>query len=247
MALPLLITSEKLSGIQELRFGQSTRNGGVSPEPYGMNTSFRVGDEADHVKANRKKLLSLLGIARSEMAVPVQCHSDVVQIARHPGEYPACDGLVTDQAGLALAISVADCLPIVIYDALHRAVALVHAGWRGSAKGIARHAVQVMVREFQTDVARLAVYLGPSASVCCYEVGPEVAKLFPLECVDERKGRLYLNLKEANRRQLLDLGVEAQNLEVSSYCTICEPRLFHSYRRDKERSGRMMAVACITN
>ena len=247
MALPLLITSEKLSGIQELRFGQSTRNGGVSPEPFGMNTSFRVGDHPDHVRANRKKLLSQLGIERTEMAVPVQCHSDVVQVARRPGEYPSCDGLVTDQIGLVLSISVADCLPIAMYDGVHKAVALVHSGWRGTAKGIARLALQLMAREFRTDAAHLIVYLGPSAGVCCYEVGPEVAELFPPECVEKRNGRLYLNLKEANRRQLLDLGVEERNIEVSPHCTICEPRLFHSYRRDKERSGRMMAVARITN
>jgi YfiH family protein len=245
MDLSLLITSEKLSRIPGLRFGLSTRKGGVSADPYGMNTSLRVGDRAEHVHANRKRLLGLLGLENVPLALPVQCHSNVVLIATRPGEYPACDGLATAKTGLALAVSIADCLPVVLYDSRHRAVALVHAGWRGTAEGIAQRAVRVMGREFRSNAADLTVYLGPSAGVCCYEVGPEVAERFPEPCVERRANGLYLDLKEANLRQLLDVGVERRDVEVSPHCTICEPDLFHSYRRDRADSGRMMAIASL--
>ena len=245
MAYSLLITSEKLSQIKGLRFGMSTRNGGVSADPYGMNTSLRVGDEAERVHANRQKLLSMLGVEDVPLAVPLQCHSSVVRIADRAGEYRDCDALATSQTGLALGISVADCLPIVLYDGAQRAVALVHAGWRGTAEGIAEHAVRVMAREFRTNAADLTVYLGPSAGVCCYEVGPEVAERFPAAFLTRRPNGQYLDLKGANLRQLLGVGVERKNIEVSTHCTICEPDLFHSYRRDRDRSGRMMAVVCL--
>jgi YfiH family protein len=247
MAFPPLITSEKLSRVKEVRFGLSTRNGGVSPEPYGMNTSLRVGDEAENVRANRRRILGFLGIDGAQLAAPLQCHSNVVRAVAQPGEYPACDGLTTDRISLALVISVADCLPIVLYDARHRAVSLVHAGWRGTSGQIVQSAVRVMAHEFQTDAAELTVYLGPSAGVCCYEVGSEVAERFPAACVEERARRLYLDLKGANLQQLLDVGAERKNVEVSPHCTICEPDQFHSYRRDREESGRMMAVVSLIN
>jgi copper oxidase (laccase) domain-containing protein len=103
----------------------------------------------------------------------------------------------------------------------------------------------MMGQEFGTTGSDLVVYLGPSASVCCYEVGPEVAERFPERVIEARAGKLFLDLKQANLQQLLSSGVKREQIEISSYCTICHPTLFHSYRRDRELSGRMMAVASL--
>jgi polyphenol oxidase len=139
-------------------------------------------------------------------------------------------------------ITVADCLPVVLFDPKAAVLGHVHAGWRGSASGIVRKAVTMMQSEFGASPDAMTAYLGPSAGVCCYEVGREVADAFLLEQLEVRNGRTYLNLKKANLDQLLECGLRPENIEISALCTICSPQLFHSYRRDREKSGRMMAV-----
>jgi len=230
-----------------VRFAMSTRVGGVSPEPRGMNLSFRVGDDPANVVENRKRFFGSLGIMESGLAIPHQCHSNNIQIVSLPGEYDACDGLVTQTKGLFLSVSVADCLPVVLYDSTNSVLGLVHAGWRGTAQGIVAKTVELMVKHFRADSSGMVAYLGPSAGVCCYEVGREVAEAFSLDQVERHGDRLSLNLKRANCHQLLGTGLSVENIEISPYCTICTPQLFHSHRRDGNKSGRMMAAASLVN
>jgi YfiH family protein len=120
----------------------------------------------------------------------------------------------------------------------------VHAGWKGTVGFIVNRAVEKMKTEFKTDPAQLVAYIGPSAGACCYEVGEEVAVMFGNKIVPYHK-KAFLDLKKENMLQLMQLGVSASNIEVSSSCTICEKKLFHSFRRDSQKAGRMMAVICI--
>lgn len=223
----------------------STRQGGTSPEPLGMNLSFRVGDKPERVGENRRRFFGALGFDPQRVAIPLQCHSSHIQSVNLPGEYDSCDGLVTTTKNLPLVITVADCLPIVLFDPRAAVLGHVHAGWRGSAGAIVRKAVTMMMDEFGASPTTMVAYLGPSAGVCCYEVGREVADAFLPDKLDIRNGRIYLNLKKANTDQLLECGLRSENIEVSDSCTICSPELFHSYRRDREKSGRMMAVVSI--
>jgi YfiH family protein len=153
--------------------------------------------------------------------------------------------LVTATAHLWLAVSVADCVPIVLVDPQRRVVAALHAGWRGTVQRIVERGITLMVESFNTRPADLRVYLGPSASVCCYEVGEEVFSKFTDEVLVRRNGAVYVDLKKENKQQLMDCGVLEEHIEVSPWCTICTPRLFHSYRRDGNRSGRMMAAIAL--
>ena len=242
-----LIVSEKLSQFREVVFAMSTRHGGVSPPPFGMNLSFHVGDEDANVVQNRKRLSGSLGLDIDRAAFPLQCHTNVVKVALGPGEYDACDALATEQPNLPLVVTVADCLPIVLFDFKKKALSLVHTGWKGTAQRIAENAIRLMADEFRSSSTELIAYLGPSAGVCCYEVGLEVAERFPERLVERRSGGLFLDLKQANLQQLLSWGVKRDHIEISSYCTICHPEMFHSYRRDGEKSGRMMAVASLIN
>jgi len=223
----------------------STRHGGVSPEPLGMNLSFRVGDDQKHVEENRRRFFGTLGLDPHRLAVPLQCHSDHVQIVGGPGEYESCDGLITNTADLPLVVTVADCLPVVVFEPAKAVLAHVHAGWRGSARKIVEKTVGIMGREFGTSPDSMVAFLGPSAGVCCYEVGGEVAEVFPPGEIERRNSKMFLNLKKANVDQLLACGLRRENIEVSSRCTICTPDLFHSFRRDGNQSGRMMSVAMI--
>lgn len=223
----------------------STRQGGVSPEPLGMNLSFRVGDDQKNVEENRRRFFEALGLDPHRLAVPRQCHSDSIQIVSGPGEYESCDGLITDTADLPLVVSVADCLPVVLFEPAKDVLAHVHAGWRGSARKIVEKTIVIMVREFGVSPVSMVAFLGPSAGVCCYKVGGEVAEAFPANALERRESEIFLNLKKANVHQLLACGLRRDNIEVSNWCTICTPDLFHSFRRDSNRSGRMMSVAMI--
>jgi len=220
----------------------STRNGGVSPPPLGMNLSFRVGDDPSNVRKNRELFFGALGIPPDLIAAPGQVHGTTVRRVDEPGEYPETDALVSSATGLFLCVSVADCVPVLLFDTQGGAVGAVHAGWRGTASAIVAEAVRAMRAEFGTPPSRIVASIGPCASACCYTVGADVASRFPQECVRNDGGGLFVDLKSANRTQLIEAGVPPGSIELSPYCTISDSSIFHSYRRDGTKSGRMMGV-----
>jgi len=243
----MIVRSELLSHFPVIRSGVSTRRGGVSAPPLDLNLSYNVGDQETNVRQNRERFFGSLTIPTDRLAVPYQVHSAVVRRVEKAGRYEACDALVTNIRGLFLAITVADCLPILLYDPLMHAVAAVHSGWRGSKGRILLNALTILEKEFGSGRNDIVVFIGPGAGGCCYEVGEEVATQFPSECIVRERGRkLRLDLKLFNKNMLLENGIEQRNVEVSPLCTICAPGLFHSYRRDGSRSGRMMGVIGMT-
>lgn len=225
----------------------STRSGGVSPEPFGLNLSFNVKDLAMNVEENRRRFFRKAGIPEGRIALAGQCHSARVAPVREPGLVENTDGLVTDVEGLWLAVSVADCVPLFLADPRKNVIAVVHAGWRGSLERITENAVDVLSRKFGSVPKDVFAYIGPSAGACCYEVGKDVAERFDRIVVGERDGKIYLDLKRENRRQLLAAGIPASNIETSPDCTIHKSEVFHSFRRDGKQSGRMMGVIGIKN
>lgn len=214
----------------------------MSPEPYGMNTSFHVGDEAERVKGNRKIFLDALGIAPDHLAIPEQRHTAVVRNACTKGTYEECDALMTDVPGVFLSVSVADCAPVFLFDRSKKVVACVHAGWRGTAHHIVENTIHSMREEFGSDPGSVVGFIGPSAGPCCYEVGTEVAGQFDPEFVVRRSGTLYLDIRRANQAQFSHSGVPPESVEVLNDCTICKTEIYHSFRRDRQNSGRMMGV-----
>lgn len=231
-----------LDQVPAVRFAFSTRNGGVSADPFGLNLSFRVGDDPDHVAENRRRFFSTIGYSAEDGAFPLQCHSNRVQGVSKPGSYESCDALWTRTRGVPLAVSVADCLPVFLYDPESSVIAAIHAGWRGTVGSIVSETVRTIQRECGSDPPSMMAFIGPGADVCCYEVGKEVGDVFDPGCVTLREGKRFLNLKKANVNQLLLSGLKNEHIEVDRQCTICRADVFHSYRRDKERSGRMMGA-----
>jgi polyphenol oxidase len=223
-------------------FGMSTRKGGVSAGPFGLNMSVNVGDNPDHVRENRSLFFTELKIGIEQMAFPLQHHTANVRVADHPGTYEYCDGLVTKMPNVFVGITVADCVPIAMYDPVTKTVAGIHAGWKGTAAKIVKKTIAKLLVQCEVKPSNLRVFVGPAASRCCYEVGPEVAAHFPDQAVDRRDGKLMLDVKEANRIQLVECGIPESQIEVSPLCTITSHELFHSYRREGQHSGRMMAV-----
>lgn len=153
------------------------------------------------------------------------------------------DALIDNTPGLALGVKTADCVPVLLADPVNRAVAAIHAGWRGTAQQIVPTAIRSMAAEFGTRAEDLHAAIGPSISRCCYEVGPEVAREFGLDTAD----RVHLDLRAINSRQLQAAGVPLSNIAISEACTMCDAsKVYHSFRRDREAAGRMMSWIRIT-
>jgi YfiH family protein len=164
------------------------------------------------------------------------------------GERLRADGLASDNPDIVLTVRVADCVPLLLADARRGVVAAVHAGWRGTAAGIAGAAVSLLTGSFGCRPADVLAALGPSIGPCCYVVGPELIDAFRAEghggAVDRwfgsQQARLRLNLWAANRDQLVAAGVPARSVFVSGLCTACQPDWFYSFRREGPATGRLV-------
>ncbi len=176
------------------------------------------------------------------LATVKQVHSaDCVSAEGRIGMLGNGDALLEDSPGAVVAVKTADCIPILLVDPSRRAVAAVHAGWRGTAAGIGQRAIEAMGLRFGTLPADLEAAIGPGIGECCYEVGPEVSSRFGGE------GRGHLDLPGINRRQLIEAGVTPGRIYSSNLCTMCRPEEFHSFRRDKEAAGRLYSFIGLRN
>lgn len=222
---------------------QSTRVGGVSPMPYGLNLSSHVGDEMPNVEENRRRFYAAAGIDPSmKMVYQNQIHSTNINFVQ--GEehiVPNSDALVTNNANVVVAVSIADCTPVLIYDPKTHLTAAIHAGWRGTEQMITLTAVRRLIEQ-GADPLDLHCFIGASASKDNYEVGFDVATLFEKKYLTELgNGKFLLDVKQANADQLIFAGVPDSQIEICERCTIADDDL-HSYRRDGKKSGRMLAV-----
>lgn len=186
----------------------------------------------------------------SRLVTPKQVHSDRVLLV--PGDAEAGtnarlgqgDALVSEHPHLMPGVRTADCLPILLVDAIGRRVGAIHAGWRGTVSKISAKAVAAMMGQFGSRPEDIWAAIGPGIGYCCFEVGPEVAvqfrPWFP-EKVDFDH-HTHIDLAEGNRRELEAAGVPANQIEVSGLCTVCRAEEFHSFRRDREKAGRMLSA-----
>lgn len=173
-----------------------------------------------------------------------QIHSARIAAAGEWSEDLEADGLVTSLPGERIAVKTADCVPILIADPEHRAVAAVHAGWRGTLAGVAAAGVEALRVRFGADPARLRAAFGPSIGPCCFETGGEVSVLFR-EIFPDRNDlgrRTRLDLRAANLRILTAAGIPAAQIDADPPCTCCGGGEFFSWRRDRRKGERMFAV-----
>jgi len=271
-----ILQVDALAKLPWLVHGFSTRGGGVSKldGERVLNVGFTEWDSRENVKENRRKLQTAVGAGEMSLAPVLQFHSDsIVLFDTAPSEPARADASITKKNGLLLAIQTTDCVPILLVDPEHRAVAAVHAGWRGTLARIEEKAVGRMQMEFKSMPEALLAAVGPAIGGCCYEVGTEVAAAFSaqfsnaaeffdeLHTGDEPNPLQWLNmmppghqpppekvlldLRKANRAQLVGAGVAVKNIFVSDLCTACRRDLLFSYRKQGAQSGRMMAVVGI--
>jgi YfiH family protein len=222
----------------------TTRRGGVSAPPYDLlNLGRSTADRLEAVDENRRRLLAALGLDPARLATAGQVHGAQVVRAHAPGLHPSCDALLTTEPHLALAVSAADCPPLLYHTP--GVVAAAHAGWRGIAAGIPAATLAAVCETAAVEPARVRVALGPCIRVCCYAVGPEVAERFPRMAIQQRDGRLWLDLPKAIRLQLTGAGLPADALADTGACTACEPGWYYSHRRDHGLTGRQWGVIAL--
>jgi len=156
------------------------------------------------------------------------------------------DALVTDDLNRRIGVRTADCVPILLLDPGKRAVAAIHAGWRGTVGGIVRRAIEKMHHDFGTQPSVIRAAIGPCIRECCYEVGPEVAAQFSPLFPEWPPvvGKQHVDLVEANQRHLKAAGVPSSQIFDSGLCTVCLAEHFFSYRREPQNPGRMVSVIC---
>ena len=195
---------------------------------------------------DRWGLSTLVGLNPNHVVNPKQVHSAEVKFIYKPGEIAGTDALISKSNSIVLSIQVADCIPLFLADPLNGVIGLVHAGWRGVEKGIIPGTVNRMVQNGGSRKEIIA-FMGPSIRQCCFEIGPEVSKKFPIDClINGNQDRSFLNLQQVAINQLKDSQVLDKNILLSEECTKCNPDKYFSYRRSGAKAGRMIAVIGLT-
>ncbi len=240
----------------ELTHAIFTRRGGVSPAPWAsLNLGGTVGDDPARVRQNRLRALLTLGLEPASVYDVWQVHGVEVAIAEapRPPDVPhlQADVLLTDKPGVTLMMRFADCVPILLYDPVHRAAGMAHAGWLGTVSGTVRAAVQAMQQRYGSQPADLRAAIGPSIGPDHYEIGPDVIARVrsafgeaASDLLAARDGRVYFDLWSANRKHLEAAGVT--EIETAGLCTACHTDDWFSHRAEKGRTGRFGAVVTIT-
>ena len=247
-----------------VRHGFSTRLGGVSQGTFAsMNLSFTRGDDPAAVRENFDRFCAAIRVQAEEVVISAQTHTANVKIvtAQDRGrgitrekEYTDVDGLITNDPNVVLCTQYADCVPLFFVDPVRRVVATSHAGWRGTAAGIAAVTVEKMVEAFGCRREDILAGIGPSIGKCCFEVDTPVydafckVPVFDAGCFTADPGdKFHINLQEVNRRWMLRSGIQPEHITVTDLCTKCRPDVFWSHRVTGDARGSLAAFIAIAD
>lgn len=239
----------------------TTRHGGEGTGLYAeFNVNRYCGDAEESIQANRRSLCRLLGIGERQLVYPHQTHGTEVRaiderfMALADDErtrlLEGVDGVMTDVRQVCVGVSTADCIPVLLYDEAHHAVAAIHAGWRGTAKRIVERAVGQMQATYGTEPAALIAVIGPGISLDHFEVGDEVYAVFAeagfaMQDIARKYEKWHIDLWECNQRQLTGMGVKAENISCAAICTFASCDDFFSARRLGVNSGRILTAIMV--
>ena len=250
----------------ELQHGFSTRKGGVSKEHLAsLNLSFSVEDAKENVLENFRRIGERFGKTPEDFVLSKQSHeTKVLKVGtkdRGKGitkdrDYEGIDALITDEKGIILSCFSADCVPILFYDPVHKAVGACHSGWRGTKGKILQNVVEEMRQHFSSNPAEILVAIGPSICKEQYVVSEDLALSFledypdlgedtasPIQRIS--KDKFQLDLWDLNRRIALNCGIKEEHISISGYCTMENPELFFSHRYSQGKRGLQGAFICL--
>ena len=249
---PLLLWQFNIFSSQtEVAHYVSGKGGGVS-ENGTLNLSYKTIDEPGNVEKNRSLVAASLGLSPNKLLFPEQTHSvniKLVSTTTRPEDMLDTDALISNVPGICISVLSADCVPVLLYDPVKKAVGALHAGWRGTVGKLLEKTIQAMIDNFKTNPSDIIVGIGPSISPQVYEVGEEVIaaarKAFAttdgILISSEKPDKAFFNLWEANKRQALAMGVLPAHIEVAELCTYTNSDQFFSARKVKNQPGRFAA------
>lgn len=253
------LTFKKLEEYKFINHAFSTRLGGVSKGYLkSMNLSLKKGDLKENVFENYNTFCEAAGFDYNSLVIPSLVHGNKVEIASkdnkgsgilRESDFSDTDALITNQKDITIATSHADCTPIFIVDPIKKAVGVVHSGWRGTVKKIVEKTVNKLVEEFGCKAYNLTCCLGPCINKCCFEVCDNTAREFKnmnflekSKVVLNKDNKIYVDLLEANKQILINIGVKEENIILSDICTVCSKDLLFSHRVMGTERGVMMAM-----
>lgn len=238
----------------------TTRNGGVSKGDYAsMNCTPYTGDDIEAVQRNQQLLCTALHIEKEQLIIPYQTHSVNALVIdkeflqqnaeKRNEQLQNIDALITQEKGVCLCVSTADCTPILLYDRKQQVIAAIHAGWRGSVNYIVRNTLEQMQRLYNTQGEDIFAAIGPCIGFDAFEVGDEVYDAFkqndfPMEYISGWKPethKWHIDLQMANSVQLIDFGVPTEQIDICDICTFTHYEKFFSARRLGIKSGRILS------
>lgn len=269
------LTFPLLEGTGLVKHLFTTRLGGVSEGIWGtMNLSFQRGDNPEHVLENFRRVGAVLGIRPEDMVTSKQTHTTNIRVVSEadkgkgvvrPLDYEDIDGLMTNEKGIALVTSYADCVPLYFVDPVHQAIGLAHSGWRGTVGQMGAKMVEAMGEQFGTKPQDLYAAIGPSICQECYEVSEDVASEF-VSLEEENKdiiqellksgcydgsgkivengkvcGKYQLDLWLANAVILRKAGITLSRLAITDICTCHNPDYLFSHRASNGKRGNLCA------
>lgn len=235
----------------------TTRHGGYSTGQYSsFNCNHYCGDSPENVERNRILLTEIMPCRPQALVIPHQIHSTEVRMidasfmladeSERKELLEGVDAVITNLPEVCVCISTADCIPVLCYDVRNKAVAAVHAGWRGTVVRIVEKTLQQMRSAYGTRMQDVVAVIGPGISLQSFEVGDEVYQTFKdagfnMDIIARRYSKWHIDLWEANRQQLVSVGVNPNKIEVSGICTYTECEDFFSARRLGINSGRIIS------
>lgn len=218
-------------------------------EIAGLNYGLNVPDNADIVINNRLELLHHLGISNGSVAFPTQTHSCNIEIVTEHNKaslFQNVDALITNTPNIVIGVLSADCVPILLADPVNKVVACAHAGWRGTVAEIIKHTISKMQSEFGCIASNMVAGIGPSISAANYEVGEDVAIHFRNTSKQKlTSGKSCIDLWIENKTQLIEMGLQEENISISKQCTYANSDKFYSARRDGITTGRLASVIAL--
>jgi YfiH family protein len=246
-----------------VRHGFSARRGGVSDAPFAtLNLGLHTGDSIAAVQENRRLFCGIFDLDARCAVTADQVHGEAIAVVTgedcgrgalvYETAIPRTDALITNIPGISLMMFYADCVPVYFLDPEHKAIGVAHAGWKGTVAKIGQKTLAMMTKQFGTRPATCLAAVGPSVGPCCYEVDQFVydkvtdAFAWSKELLRETgPGKWKLDLWRANRQQLEEIGVPAQNIVVAEVCTSCNTDMYFSYRAERGLTGRMAAIMAL--
>lgn len=219
--------------------GVTKRNADLFP-PYGISFSNADIYSDAEVEKSIETLSEYLSINRESNIFNHQVHSDKIRKVTKGDKLADCDGMYTDEKGIILNAKIADCAAVLMYDTHKQCILALHSGWRGTKQKISIKGINILENEYSSNPKDILVYISPAAGGDVYEVGEEFAEFFPNSVKQKDSGKFLFDNKHEIFLQLISTGILESNIEISPICTITNIG-FHSFRRDKDVSGRMTA------